>query len=243
MWAVLGAAAACCDPRGGLRVYRDWLVLDAIFYVLRSGCQRRMIRTTWRPAGRPTAGNRTWGRPMAPGMLSDDRLRRSAVPPRQESCSLGWVLDAESVKQRRAARPRGGHGQEDHRPQAAPDHRYPRPGPGRGGHRCLGARPARRLRWCWPAGRRVPLGGAVWADAGDATRSMLGPVGWAAQELGLTAEIVRRSDDVKGFKAPLAPLVVEEDVRLGGQVAAWPATSTADHLLRGRRRRSPSTAL
>jgi transposase len=45
MWAVLEPLLPARDPRRGgrPRVYRDRPVLDAIFYVLRSGCQWRMI--------------------------------------------------------------------------------------------------------------------------------------------------------------------------------------------------------
>src|SRR5438046_10560658 len=45
MWAVMEPLLPARDPRRGgrPRVYRDRPVLDAIFYVLRSGCQWRMI--------------------------------------------------------------------------------------------------------------------------------------------------------------------------------------------------------
>ena len=45
MWAVLGPLMPVRDRStgGAARTYGDRLVLDAVFYVLRSGCQWRMV--------------------------------------------------------------------------------------------------------------------------------------------------------------------------------------------------------
>ncbi len=56
---------------------------------------------------------------------------------------------------------------------------------------------------------RFPSVALVWADGGYANSIDAGLLGWARQTLGLMVEIVRRSDDVKGFKVLPRRWVVE----------------------------------
>ena len=68
-----------------------------------------------------------------------------------------------------------------------------------------------------PGGRRIlgrlaavfPSVALVWADGGYANKIDNGLVAWAKTTLGLLVEIVRRSDDVKGFQVLPRRWVVE----------------------------------
>jgi transposase len=68
-----------------------------------------------------------------------------------------------------------------------------------------------------PGGKKVlaraaaafPALALVWADGGYANEIDAGLIGWAARELGLLLQIVRRTDDVKGFTVLPRRWVVE----------------------------------
>src|SRR5256886_4881361 len=109
MWAVMEPLLPARDPRRGgrPRVYRDRPVLDAIFYVLRSGCQWRMIPhdlvpwwTAYRWYRTPAAAG-TWDR-------IHEQLRAAApIAAGQDPAPSAAVLDAQSVKSSEGGQARG----------------------------------------------------------------------------------------------------------------------------------------
>jgi len=212
MWAVIEPLLPVRDRRRGgrPRVYQDRPVLDAIFYVLRSGCQWRMIPHDLVPWWTAYRWYRTWA---ADGTWDrvHDQLRAAvrAAAGRDPGPSAG-VLDAQSVKSSEGGQARGVDmgkkitGRKRHlivdtlglvlvaAVTAASVQDRP------GGRAVLA-----RLAAAFPS---VAL---VWADGGYANVIDAGLVGWAAQELGLLLQIVRRSDDTKGFKVLPRRWVVE----------------------------------
>ena len=58
-------------------------------------------------------------------------------------------------------------------------------------------------------GARFPSVALVWADGGYANKIDSGILAWAKEKLGLLLEIVKRSDDVKGFQVLPRRWVVE----------------------------------
>ena len=108
MWAVLEPLLPVRDPRRGgrPRVYRDRLVLDAIFYVLRSGCQWRMIPHDLVPCGRPTAGIALGGDGIWDAVHDRlrDQARRAAG---RDPAPSAAVLDAQSIKSSEGGQARG----------------------------------------------------------------------------------------------------------------------------------------
>lgn len=202
MWAVIEPLLPVRDPhRGGRpRIYGDRPVLDAIFYVLRSGCQWRMIPHDLVPWWTAYRWYRTWA---ADGTWDavHDRLRELArIAAGKDPHPSAAVLDAQSVKSSEGGQARGVDmgkkitGRKRHlitdtlglvlvaAVTAASVQDRP------GGKAVLA-----RLAAAFPS---VAL---VWADGGYANVIDNGLIGWARDQLGLLLQIVRRRDDVKGF--------------------------------------------
>ena len=203
MWAVIEPLLPARDPRRGgrPRVYGNRPVLDAIFYVLRSGCQWRMIPhdlVPWWTAYRwyrRRAADGTWD-------LVHDGLRALArVAAGKDPSPSAAVLDAQSVKSSEGGQARGVDmgkkitGRKRHlvvdtlglilvvAVTAASVQDRP-------GGKAVLARLAARF----------PSVALVRADGGYANSIDAGLLGWARDNLGLTLEIARRSDNAKGFK-------------------------------------------
>lgn len=202
MWAVIEPLLPARDPRRGgrPRIYGDRPVLDAIFYVLRSGCQWRMIPHDLVPWWTAYRWYRTWA---ADGTWDavHDRLRELArIAAGKDPHPSAAVLDAQSVKSSEGGQARGVDmgkkitGRKRHlitdtlglvlvaAVTAASVQDRP------GGKAVLA-----RLAAAFPS---VAL---VWADGGYANVIDNGLIGWARDQLGLLLQIVRRRDDVKGF--------------------------------------------
>jgi transposase len=202
MWAVIEPLLPVRDPhRGGRpRIYGDRPVLDAIFYVLRSGCQWRMIPHDLVPWWTAYRWYRTWA---ADGTWDavHDRLRELArIAAGKDPHPSAAVLDAQSVKSSEGGQARGVDmgkkitGRKRHlitdtlglvlvaAVTAASVQDRP------GGKAVLA-----RLAAAFPS---VAL---VWADGGYANVIDNGLIGWARDQLSLLLQIVRRRDDVKGF--------------------------------------------
>jgi transposase len=200
------------DPRkgGATRKYDDRLVLDAIFYVLRSGCQWRMIPHDLLPWDAAYRWYATWSTDGTFDRVHDalrDQVRISAGRDRHPSAA---VLDAQSIKSSEGGQDRGFD---------------------------MGKRTTGRQRHLVvdtlglllvvmvtaasvqdrPGGRkilrvlveRVPSIALVWADGGYANTVDNSMIGWAQEKLGLLLQIVKRSDDVKGFQVLPRRWVVE----------------------------------
>jgi transposase len=228
MWAVLEPLLPARDPRRGgrPRVYQDRPVLDAIFYVLRSGCQWRMIPHDLVPWWTAYRWYRTWAADGTWDAVHDQLRALARIAAGRNPAPSAGVLDAQSVKSSEGGQARGVDmgkkitGRKRHlitdtlglvlvaAVTAASVQDRP------GGRAVLA-----RLAAAFPS---VAL---VWADGGYANAIDAGLVGWAAQELGLLLEIVRRSDDVKGFKVLPRRWVVERTFGWLVATAAWPATT------------------
>ena len=212
MWAVIEPLLPVRDPRRGgrPRIYGNRPVLDAIFYVLRSGCQWRMIPHDLVPWWAAYRWYRAWA---ADGTWDavHDRLRaavRTAAgkDPRPSAA----VLDAQSVKSSEGGQARGFD--------------MAKKTTGRKRHLVvdtlglvLVAMVTAASVQDRPGGKQIlarfaaafPTVALVWADAGYANSIDDGLVRWARQQLGLLLQIVARRDDVKGFAVLPRRWVVE----------------------------------
>jgi transposase len=212
MWAVIEPLLPARDLRRGgrPRVYGDRPVLDAIFYVLRSGCQWRMVPHDLVPWWTAYRWYRTWA---ADGTWDTvhDRLRELArLAAGRNPAPAAAVLDAQSVKSSEGGQARGVDmgkkvtGRKRHLVTdtlglildavvtAASVQDRP------GGKKVLAQ-----------AAAAVPSVALVWADGGYANQIDDGLVHWAAQELGLVLQIVRRADGAKGFQVLPRRWVIE----------------------------------
>lgn len=195
---------------GRPRKYGDRAVLDAIFYVLRAGCQWRMVPHDLVPWWVAYRWYRTWA---ADGTWDTvhDRLRAQVrVAAGRDPQPSAAVLDAQSIKSSEGGEARGFDagkkttGRKRHLvvdtlglllvvmvTSASVQDRQ-------GGRAILELLAA-----------RFPSVALVWADGGYANKIDSGILGWAKEKLGLLVEIVKRSDNVKGFQVLPRRWVVE----------------------------------
>lgn len=212
MWAVLGPLMPVRDLRKGgrPRVYDDRLILSSIFYVLRSGCAWRLMPHDLAP---PDAAHRwftRWRRDGTWDAIHDELRRRVRVQAGREAEPTAAVVDAQSIKSSEGGECRGFD---------------------------AGKRTTGRKRHLIvdtmglllvvavtsasvqdrPGGRRVlqrladtfATIGLVWADGGYANSVDATLLTWAKDKLGILLDIVRRTDDVKGFQVLPRRWVVE----------------------------------
>jgi transposase len=200
------------DPRkgGAARKYDDRLVLDAVFFVLRSGCQWRMIPHDLLPWDAAYRWYRTWTTNGDWDRIHDalrDQVRRTAGRDPHPSAA---VLDAQSIKSSEGGQDRGFD--------------MGKKTTGRKRHlvvdtlglllvvivtaACVQDRPGGRtiLQMLMA---RFPSIALVWADGGYANSIDNSMIGWAKEKLGLLLQIVKRSDNVKGFQVLPRRWVVE----------------------------------
>ncbi|WP_326791290.1 IS5 family transposase [Streptomyces sp. NBC_00841] len=212
MWDIVKPLLPVPDLRkgGGLRKYGNRLVLDSIFYVLRSGCQWRMLPhdlmpwdaahrwfTKWRKDG-------TWDR------IHDELRRQVRVVAGRDPEPSAAVIDAQSIKSSEGGEARGFDagkrttGRKRHvivdtmglllvvavTSASVQD---------RAGGRTVLARLAKGFR-------TISL---VWADGGYANSLDSTLLSWARDALNIVVEIVKQTDDVKGFKVLPRRWVVE----------------------------------
>jgi transposase len=202
-WAVLQPLMPVRDARkgGARRRYDDRLVLDAIFFVLRSGCQWRMIPRDLLPWDAAYRWYRHWRRDGTWDRVHDtlrDLVRAADGRDPEPSAA---VLDAQSIVSGEGGQARGfdmakrTRGRKRHlvvdtlglvlvvtvTSAAVQD---------RPGGRAILARLAAVF----------PTVGLVWADGDYANRIDNSLPAWAAAKLRLVVPIVKRSDDVKGFQ-------------------------------------------
>lgn len=203
VWAVIEPFMPVRDLRkgGAARKYGDRLVLNAIFFVLRSGCQWRMIPRDLLPWDAAYRWYRTWA---ADGTWDriHDRLRALVrISEGRDPDPSAAVLDAQSIKSSEGGQSRGfdmGKKTTGRKRHVVVDTLglilvvmvtsasvQDRPG---------GRKILERLA------ARSPSVALVWADGGYANKIDNTMVSWAKAALGLVLEIVRRSDDVKGFQ-------------------------------------------
>ena len=203
MWAVLEPLMPTRDLRKGgrPRVYSDRLVLDSIFYVLRSGGAWRLMPHDLAPADAAHRWFTAWRRDGTWDRIHDELRRRVRVAAGREPEPTAGILDAQSIKSSEGGEARGfdmGKRTTGRKRHLVVDTMglilvvivtsasvNDRPG----GRRTL-AHLARTFR-------TIAL---VWADGGYANSIDSTLLSRANDKLGILLEIVRRTDDVKGFK-------------------------------------------
>ena len=212
VWAVLEPLMPARDrARGGApRRYGDRLVLDGIFYVLRSGCQWRMIPRDLLPWDAAYRWYRAWAADGTWDRIHDALRDQVRIAGGRDPAPSAGVLDAQSILTGEGGQARGydagkrTRGRKRHIvtdtlgmllavmvTSASVQDRH--------GGKAILERVADRFR-------SIAL---IWADAGYANSIDAGLVTWARTAIGVVLEIVKRSDDVKGFQVLPRRWVVE----------------------------------
>jgi len=197
--------------RGGVpRKYDNRLVLDAIFFVLRAGCQWRMIPRDLLPWDAAYRWYRTWVADGTWDRIHDELRALVRVDAGRDPAPSAAVLDAQSIKSSEGGQARGFD--------------MGKKTTGRKRHLIVDTlglilvvmvtsasvqdRPGGRKILALLA-ERFPSIALVWADGGYANSIDNGLLAWAKEKLGLLLQIVKRSDDVKGFQVLPRRWVVE----------------------------------
>jgi len=212
MWQVIKPLLPVRDQRKGgqPRKYGDRLVLDSIFYVLRSGCQWRMLPRDLMPWDAAHRWFTKWRKDGTWDSIHDTLRRQVRQAAGRDPEPSAAVLDAQTIKSSDGGEARGYDagkrttGRKRHIAvdtmglllvvmvtSASVQDRA-------GGKEVLG-----RLA----AGFRTI--GLVWADGGYANSVDKTLLSWARQSLGIVLEIVKRTDDMKGFQVLPRRWVVE----------------------------------
>jgi transposase len=191
-------------------VYGDRQVLDAIFYVLRSGCQWRIIPHGLVPWWAAYRWYRAWIRDGTWDRVHDGLRVLVRIAAGRNPDPSAAVLDTQPVKSSEGGECRGFDADKKTT--------------GRKRHlavdtlglvlvatvtaACVQDRPGSRAVLARLAAR-FPSVALVWADGEYANSIDSSLLAWALDRLRLVVEIVRRSDDVKGFKVLPRRWVVE----------------------------------
>jgi transposase len=212
MWRVVKPLLPVRDLRkgGAPRKYDDRLVLDSVFYVLRSGCQWRMLPRDLMPHDAAHRWFTKWRKDGTWDRIHTALRRRVRAEAGRDAEPTAAVLDAQSIKTSEGGEQRG--------------YDAGKRTTGRKRHLVVdtmgllltvmvtsasvqdkvGAKPVlTRLAGDF---RTLRL---VWADGGYANSLEEGLLGWARRALGIVVEIVKRNDDAKGFQLLPRRWVVE----------------------------------
>jgi transposase len=212
MWEILAPLMPVRDPRkgGAARKYDDRLVLDGIFYVLRSGCQWRMIPRDLLPWDAAYRWYRTWSANGTLDRIHDTLRDRVRITAGREAGPSAAVLDAQSIKSSEGGQARGFD--------------MGKKTTGRKRHLVVDTLGLLLVVMVTaasvqdrPGGRKIlqlvadrfPSIALVWADGGYANSIDNTMISWAQEKLRLLLRIVKRSDDVKGFQVLPRRWVVE----------------------------------
>lgn len=195
---------------GRPRMYGDRLVLDSIFYVLRAGCQWRMVPHDLAPWWVAYRWYRSWAADGTWDAVHDGLRTQVRMAAGRDPEPSAAVLDSQSIKSSEGGEARGfdmGKKTTGRKRHLIVDTLglllvvmvtsatvQDRPG-GRSILQRLAA--------------RFPTVALVWADGGYANKIDSSILTWAKEKLGLLVEIVKRSDDVKGFQVLPRRWVVE----------------------------------
>jgi transposase len=212
MWEIIQPLLPVRDLRkgGGVRKYGDRLALDSVFYVLRSGCQWRMLPRDLMPWDAAHRWFTKWRRDGTWDRVHDELRRRVRIGAGRDPEPSAAVIDAQSIKTSEGGEARGFDagkrttGRKRHvivdtmglllvvavTSASVQD---------RAGGRIVLAQLA-------AAFRTISL---VWADGGYANSVDSTLLSWARDALNIVVEIVKRTDDVKGFKVLPRRWVVE----------------------------------
>lgn len=237
VWSLIEPLLPVRDLRKGgrPRLYEDRRVLDGILYVLRSGCQWRMVPHDLVPWWVAYRWYRTWASDGTWDTIHDGLREQVRVAAGRDPQPSAAILDAQSIKSSEGGEERGfdaGKKTTGRKRHLVVDTLglllvvmvtsatvQDRPG-----GRTILARLAARF----------PTVALVWADGGYANKIDSSLLSWATDKLGLLVEIVKRSDDVKGFQVLPRRWVVERTFgwlvrnrRLARDYERLPATSEA----------------
>ena len=211
-WAVLEPLMPVRDQaKGGApRKYGDRLVLNGIFFVLRSGCQWRMIPRDLLPWDAAYRWYAAWRADGTWDLIHDALRAQVRVADGRDPAPSAGVLDAQSILTGEGGQARGydagkrTRGRKRHIVKdtlglllvvmvtsASVQDRH-------GGKAILQLLAARFSS--------IAL---IWADAGYANQIDSGLVTWARTAASIVLQIVKRSDDVKGFQVLPRRWVVE----------------------------------
>lgn len=211
-WAVLEPLMPVRDQaKGGApRKYGDRLVLNGIFFVLRSGCQWRMIPRDLLPWDAAYRWYAAWRADGTWDLIHDALRAQVRVADGRDPAPSAGVLDAQSILTGEGGQARGydagkrTRGRKRHIvtdtlglllvvmvTSASVQDRH-------GGKAILQLLAARFSS--------IAL---IWADAGYANQIDSGLVTWARTAASIVLQIVKRSDDVKGFQVLPRRWVVE----------------------------------
>lgn len=212
MWEILQPLLPVRDLRkGGMpRKYDDRLILNAVFYVLRSGCQWRMLPHDLMPFDAAHRWFSTWRKNGTWRTIHDalrDQVRRAAGRKPEPTAA---IMDAQTIK--------SSDGGEDRGFDAG------KKTTGRKRHIVVDTMGLLLVVMVTSASTQDPAGGrlilsrlaaafatikCVWADGGYANSVNNTLLSWAKTHLNIVVEIVKRTDDKKGFKVLPRRWVVE----------------------------------
>jgi transposase len=212
MWEIIQRLLPVRDLRkgGAVRKYGDRLVLDSVFYVLRSGCQWRMLPRDLMPWDAAHRWFTKWRRDGTWDRIHDALRCQVRIGAGRDPEPSAAVIDAQSIKTSEGGEARGFDagkrttGRKRHvivdtmglllvvavTSASVQD---------RAGGRIVLARLTAGFR-------TISL---VWADGGYANSVDSTLLSWARDALNIIVEIVKRTDDVKGFKVLPRRWVVE----------------------------------
>lgn len=196
--------------RGRPRIHRLRLVLDTIWYVLRTGCAWRLVPNDLAPWHAAYRCFRSW---TAHGVWADihDALREQVrAQAGRNPAPTAAVLDSQTARSAEGGEQIG----------------WDQAKKTRGRKRHLLVDTAGLLLVCYVhsaavndrTGAKLVLGWLdeqypgielVWLDGGYANEVDDHLIGWADREIGVRLEVVKRSDDVKGFRVLPRRWVVE----------------------------------
>ncbi|MEU0837380.1 IS5 family transposase, partial [Streptomyces sp. NPDC005969] len=109
MWEIIKPLLPARDLRkgGGMRKYGDRLVLDSVFYVLRSGCQWRMLPRDLMPWDAAHRWFTKWRRDGTWDRVHDELRRRVRIGAGRDPEPSAAVIDAQSIKTSEGGEARG----------------------------------------------------------------------------------------------------------------------------------------
>lgn len=215
MWEVVAAQLPVRDPRSGGRPlkYGHRLVIDTILYVLVSGCAWRLVPHDLAPWDAAYRWFRQWSLTGVWDDIHDalrDQVRQAEG---RDPAPSAAVLDAQSARSASGGEAIGYDAGKRVR--------------GRKRHILVDTlglllicvvhsasiqdRAGAKLVLSW-LDQQYPSIGLIWVDGGYANVVDDSLVDWAAHELGVRLEVVKRSDDVKGFQVLPRRWVVERSL-------------------------------